>query len=120
MGFASRYGVRLKNNKGEYITIGYENVDKLFYVDRTNAVGEVFSDKFASVHSVPYIVNTPEVEWTLLIDVASVEFFTAGGRVVVTDVFYPSEPFDTIELFTENGNVELVDGKITEIRSIWK
>lgn len=120
LGFASRYGVRLKNNKGEYITIGYENVDKLFYVDRTNAVGEVFSDKFASVHSVPYIVNTPEVEWTLLIDVASVEFFTAGGRVVVTDVFYPSEPFDTIELFTENGNVELVDGKITEIRSIWK
>lgn len=68
----------------------------------------------------PYIVNTPEVEWTLLIDVASVEFFTAGGRVVVTDVFYPSEPFNTIELFTENGNVELVDGKITEIRSIWK
>ncbi|WP_099463739.1 glycoside hydrolase family 32 protein [Parabacteroides provencensis] len=120
LGFASRYGVRLKNGKGEYITIGYENVDKLFYVDRTNAVGEVFSDKFASIHSTPYIVNTPTVEWTLLIDVASVEFFTAEGRIAITDVFYPSEPFDTIEVFTENGDIQITEAKITELHSIWK
>lgn len=118
--FASRYGVRLKNAKGEYITIGYDNMEKFFYIDRTNAVGEVFSDQFACAHSVPYIVNTPEVEWTLLIDVASVEFFTAEGRVVVTDVFYPSEPFDLVEVFTENGIINVVDGSVTELQSIWK
>lgn len=120
IGFASRYGVRLKNAKNEYITIGYDNMEKFFYVDRTNAVGEVFSEQFASVHAVPYIVNTPEVEWTLLIDVASVEFFTAGGRVAVTDVFYPSEPFDTIEAFTENGTIGLNGGSVSKLNSIWK
>lgn len=119
MGFASRYGVQLKNDKGEYLTIGYENLSKLFYIDRTNAVGEVFSDKFASVHTVPYIVNTPSIEWTLLIDVASVELFTAEGRVVMTDVFYPSTPFDTIEVFTEDGFINLTSGSITELKSIW-
>lgn len=120
MNFTSRYGVRLKNTKGEYITIGYDNVEKFFYVDRTNAVGEVFSDQFAGIHSVPYIINTPQTEWTLLIDVASLEFFTAGGRIAITDVFYPSEPFDTIELFTENGAIDLVNGSVTELKSIWK
>ena len=120
MSFASRYGVRLKNARGEFIAIGYDNVQKFFYVDRTQATGEIFSDQFAGIQAIPYIVNTPEIEWTLLIDVASVEFFTAGGRVVATDVFYPSEPFDRIEVFTENGHIDLTDGSLTELKSIWK
>lgn len=117
---ASRYGVTLKNEKGEYIAIGYDNVKKVFYIDRTNSVGEVFSDKFAGVHSAPYTVDTAETEWTLVVDVASVELFAAGGRVVMTDVFYPSELFNTIELFTENGSVEVSGGSVTELKSIWK
>lgn len=119
MSFASRYGVTCRNEKGEYISVGYDNVNKVFYIDRTNAVGEVFSDKFAGVHSAPYIVNTPQVEWTLVIDVASVEFFTAEGRVVMTDVFYPSEPFNTIEVFTENGVIDVTQGSVTELKSIF-
>ncbi len=120
MGFASRYGIRLKNKQGEYIAVGYDNMKKAFYVDRTNAVGEVFSDKFASIHFAPYIVHTPTIEWRLLIDVASVEFFTAGGRIVTTDVFYPSDPFDLIEVFSENGNIEIVNLHVNELHSIWR
>ena len=96
LGFASKYGIRLKNEKGEYLLIGYDNVNKLFYIDRTNATEVVFSDKFASVHSIPYIINTPDIEWTLLIDNSSVEFFAADGRIVATPLFYPSESFDII------------------------
>lgn len=120
LSFASRYGVRLTNAQGEYITVGYDNVQKYFYVDRTNAVGEIFSDKFACTHSVPYIVNTPMVEWKLLVDVSSLEFFTAGGRVVITDLFYPSEPFDTVELFTDNGIIHVSNASVTKLKSIWK
>lgn len=118
--FPSNYGIRLKNAKGEYITIGYNNLDKFFYVDRTHATGIVFSDKFAGIQVVPYIVTTPEIEWRFIIDVSSVEFFTAGGRIVITNVFYPSDPFDIIELFTENGKIDYTQGTITELHSIWK
>lgn len=120
MSFASRYGLKLSNSKGEYITIGYDNIKKFFYVDRTNAVGESFSDQFASTQIIPYIVLTPRVEWTLLIDVASLEFFTAGGRIAVTDVFYPSEPFSRLDVFTENGTITLTEGSLTALASIWK
>ena len=120
MSFAARYGVKLKNSKGEYILLGYDNVEKCFYVDRTNAVGEVFSDKFACTHAVPYIVNTPSITWKLLIDVASVELFTADGRIAITDVFYPSEPFNTIEAFTEQGSILIQKGQLTALKSIYE
>lgn len=120
MSFPPRYGVTLKNKQGEYLSIGYDNLGKFFYVDRTNATGKIFSDKFACTQAIPYIVNTSDIEWTLLIDVASVEFFTAGGRVVISDVFYPSEPFDTIELFSENGVITVNEGSVSALHSIWK
>lgn len=120
MGFASVYGVRLVNAKGEHITIGYDNRDNLFYVDRTNAVGEVFSEDFSSYHAFLYQSNTHQIEWRLIVDVASVEFFGAGGRIVSTNVFYPSIPFDRIEVFAEDGAIELLSGSITALKSIWK
>lgn len=120
LGFAARYGVRLSNAKGEYIALGYDNVQKLFYVDRTNATGDIFSDRFAGLQRAPYILNTPREEWTLLIDASSVELFAAGGRMVLTNVVYPSEPFDHIELFTRDGSIRFTGGSATRLESIWK
>ncbi|MDH6343111.1 fructan beta-fructosidase [Parabacteroides sp. PFB2-12] len=120
MNFATKYGIRLKNEKGEYIAIGYDNLNKVFYVDRTNATGETFSPSFASLHGAPYIINSPQVDWQLLVDVSSVEFFAAGNRIVLTNTFYPSEPFNTVELFTQDGVIGLTKGSITQLSSIWK
>lgn len=116
MNFPAKYGISLKNDKGEYMLIGYDNMEKIFYVDRTNATGEIFSDKFSSLHGVPYIINTPQVDWHLIIDVSSVEFFAAGYRIAMTDLFYPSEPFHTIELFTQNGQIEVQSIEVTELK----
>ncbi|MDF9830128.1 glycoside hydrolase family 32 protein [Parabacteroides sp. PF5-6] len=119
MNFPAKYGIRLKNDKGEYILIGYDNMEKIFYVDRTNATAEIFSEHFSSLHGVPYIVNSPQVDWHLIIDANSIEFFAAGGRIVLTNLFYPSAPFDTIELFTQNGEIDLVSAEINELQSIY-
>ena len=115
-----KYGVRLRNNKGEYIAVGYDTVEKRFYIDRTNATGTTFSDKFAGMHNMPYESDEPVVDWHIFIDNSSIELFAAGNRVVMTDVFYPSRPFDTIEVFTQNGTVGLIDAKLIELNSIWR
>lgn len=119
MNFPARYGIRLSNELGEYILIGYDNLEKIFYVDRTHATGEVFSDQFSSLHGVPYIIQSPQIDWHLIIDACSVEFFTAGNRIAITDLFYPTKPFDTIELFTQDGQIELLSGEITSLQSIY-
>ncbi|MDR2809824.1 MAG: glycoside hydrolase family 32 protein [Tannerellaceae bacterium] len=116
---SEKYGICLKNRKGEYISVGYNRMEKFFYIDRTNATGATFSDKFAGIHNMPCEPKEPTVDWHLIIDECSLEFFAAGYRVVMTDVFYPSEPFDTIELFARNGAVKLVDACLTELISVW-
>lgn len=115
-----KYGVRLSNKKGEYIAVGYNTAENLFYIDRTNATGNTFSDKFAGIHNMPYLPGDAEVNWHLVIDDSSVEFFAAGYRVVMTDVFYPSEPFGTVELFAQNGSIGIKNVRLTELLSIWK
>ena len=74
--------------------------------------------EFAAVHTAPFVVKGQTVDWRLVIDRASVEFFAAGGRVSMTDVFYPSELFRTVELFTEKGSIH-VDGEVTQLQSVW-
>ena len=117
---AEQFGIRLKNDSGEYLEIGYNRLTNDFYIDRTNASGELFSDQFASVHSIPNPESSCPANWQLLIDNSSVEFFTADGRVAATTLFYPSEPFEVIELFAVGGELQLNNIQINELNSIWK
>lgn len=120
MDFAGKYGITLKNTAGEYYTVGYDNVDKYFYADRTNATSEEISPDFSSFHAAPFNVTGKTVTWRMIVDVSSVEFFAADGKVVITDVVYPSPIFDQIEFFAENGKINLTEARITELKSIWK
>ena len=114
----SRYGIRLRNDLGEYVSMEYDRKKRLFRVDRTQAAAVRFSDPFASVQTAPYEPETGTMRWRLLVDVASMELFAADGRIVFTDVFFPGKPFDIIELFTEGGNVTLKKGDVTALETI--
>lgn len=120
MGFPNKYGITLKNSKGEYYTVSYDNIDRCFYADRTHATGENFSSSFPSLHYAPYIIREPAVTWRMIIDVSSVELFAADGKVVVTDLVFPSVIFDEIGLFAENGQIEVSKVTVRELNSIWK
>jgi len=52
--------------------------------------------------------------------VASVEVFADEGEVVITDIFFPDDVFDKINIFSKAGSVNLKSGKITRLSSIWK
>lgn len=119
MGFPNKYGITLKNSKGEYYTVGYDNIDRCFYADRTHATGENFSSSFPSLHFAPYIIREPAITWRMIIDVSSVELFAADGKAIITDLVFPSDIFDEIELFAENGRIEVSEGTVRELNSIW-
>ena len=55
----------------------------------------------------------------MIIDVSSVELFAADGKAVITDLVFPSDIFDEIELFAENGRIEVSEGAVRELNSIW-
>ncbi len=115
-----KYGITFKNSFGESFTIGYDNVNENFYVDRSNTTSEVFSEDFSSLQFVPFKRRTENKIWRIIIDTSSIDFFTCNGKVSITNVVYPSELFDQIEVFAENGSIKIKEAKITELKSIWK
>ncbi|PTN10531.1 fructan beta-fructosidase [Mangrovibacterium marinum] len=117
--FAERFGIALSNENNEKLLIGYDNLNKLFFIDRTNAGWDSLNKDFAGIHYAPYINNDPILDMHLIIDRASVELFAKGGLVVMTEQFFPTQPFTSISLFSEHGEVSLSEGKIWPLGSIW-
>lgn len=114
------FGVELSNQRGQKISVGFNASENLFYTDRSMSGKEGFSEAFPGIHSAPRISTGRTVKLQLLIDVASVEVFADEGEVVMTDIFFPDDVFDKINIFSKAGSVNLKSGKITRLSSIWK
>lgn len=116
---ASEIGFMLKNNSGERVLVGYNKSDSLFYIDRTHSGKTSFSDKFARVDAAPYVAQA-EFSIRALIDVASVEVFVDGGRLAMTELFFPNEDFTIVQIYCRDGVVKLNDGIVYPLKSIWR
>ena len=116
----SPFGVELKNGRGESLQIGYDPQRQAFYSDRRRAGGNDFADSFAPERSwAPRVGKSDTLRMHLILDRASVELFADGGATVMTEIFFPTEPFDQIALFGKEKGNELVDGTSYGLRSIW-
>lgn len=112
-----KYGIRLKNQQGEYMLLGYNSGRQQFYVDKTQAVAVKFHDQFACPQSAPFKPEGKEMKWRLLVDAGSVELFVGDNKIVFSNIFFPSSPFHIIELFTEEGTILMNKGSVMELSS---
>lgn len=114
------FGVEIYNSKGENLLIGYDKAKGEFYVNRSNAGNSDFSKDFSGIHVAPFVLSGATVDMHLIIDDASVELFAMSGKVVMTEIFFPTEGFSGIRLYSKNGNVQLDSGSAYKLNSIWK
>ena len=119
IGFPLSYGIKFQNSRGEYYTIKYENDFEDFFIDRKISTNNEFSKLFNYKFYLLYRANGPTFEWRIIFDSSSIEFFADNCKVSVTNTIYPSEPFQSIELFTERSPIHVLNCSITELKSIW-
>lgn len=119
MNFGERFGIILSNEKNESLKIGYDNLNKLFFIDRTKAGWDDPGHHLGEVAYAPYINNNKSLQMRLIFDKSSVEMFAQDGLVVMTEQFFPSEDFTDVILFSEKGKIQLTRGSITELSGIW-
>jgi len=113
-------GIELSNELGERYRIGFDGATNRFFSDRTLAGHHDWSEKFADrVHWSPRQAQSDILEMQLFFDAASVELFADGGATVVTEIFFPTEPFDRIKVFSEGGVVTFLGGEAYSLESIW-
>lgn len=110
-------GVEFSNSLGEKLIVGYDKVKKEVYVDRTNAGKKDFSDKFAKRHTAPLVAGKL-IRMQILMDASSVELFVDGGRIAMTDTFYPTEPLEKTNLFSKGGAAK-ASCEVFSLKGIW-
>ncbi|MDX2068505.1 MAG: glycoside hydrolase family 32 protein [Haliscomenobacter sp.] len=116
-----KWGLELSNASGEKYRMGMDAVQNQFFSDRRMAGKHDFSKAFGkAIHIASRESKDHKVKMHILLDVSSVELFADEGRVVLTDLFFPTTPFDSISLFCEGGKVDLMKGQLWVLKGIWK
>lgn len=115
----SGFVVELSNNQDQRILIGYDAEHNHYFIDRTQAGTNDFSNDFAGIHYSPRIASGSNFSLKILVDVASIELFADGGRSVLTDIFFPDENFTNIKLIANEGEVRIKSAEVISLKSIW-
>lgn len=106
-GAVERVGLRVRVGDNEHTTVGYEIRSGTLYVDRATSGKVDFSPGFPGIHAAPMAPLDGQVTLHLFVDRSSVEVFGNGGRVVLTELVFPSADSLGVELFAAGGPVQV-------------
>jgi len=112
-------GIILENSMNERFIVGYSGLRKMIYADRKNSGITGFSKEFSRGSEAPY--NAGDIlKLHLIVDAASVELFVDDGRMVMTNIVFPSEKFTTVKLFSAGAEAKLEKATMRGVSGIWK
>ena len=86
----------LSNSKGEEVTMVYDGQRQSFSMDRTKSGDVSFSEAFACISIAPTYGHIKQLR--LFIDRCSIEAFDAEGKMAMTNLVFPSEPYNNIKV----------------------
>ncbi len=115
---STEFGIILKNNLGEKLIIGYAPTSTQVFTDRNYAGVDTFSHNFASRQTAKYHTSD-KLDFHVFIDEASVEIFINNGDIVMTDIVFPTVPYNGIEVYAKDGEVMLEKAEIWNLKSVW-
>ena len=92
----------LQNAAGEKVVVSYDVAAQTLSVDRTQSGKSDFSDAFKAVTVAPTrgMITTLRI----FVDKSSVEVIDAQGKVSLTNLVFPSTPYNTLLLENSGGN----------------
>ena len=86
----------LSNAKGERVVMTYDAQQQTFSMDRMQSGQMAFSDAFPCVTTAP--THGAVKQLRLFIDRCSIEAFTSDGKVAMTNLVFPSEPYNQLKV----------------------
>ena len=86
----------LSNTKGEEVTMRYDAQKQTFTMDRTKSGDVSFSEAFPCETTAPTYGHIKQLR--IFIDRCSIEAFDADGKMAMTNLVFPSEPYNMIKV----------------------
>ena len=103
---AQKIVMTLANGKGESLYMYYDTAAKEFVMDRSRSGETGFSRDFPAMTVAP-AADTDEINLRLFIDRSSVEAFGDGGKFVMTNLVFPSEPYNSMKFESVRGSFKV-------------
>lgn len=114
---SDKYDFTFQNSFGDRLSFGIDNIKKQYYLNRQNSGKVTFSDKFANTISKAPIKNPSNMlKIEVLVDKTSIEVFYNDGETIMTEIFFPNEPFEAFSINTSDAALILENIKIEEFQ----
>ena len=97
----------LSNAKGEQVTMRYDAQKQEFRMNRTQSGDVSFSEAFPCETTAPTYGSIKQLR--LFIDRCSIEAFDAEGKMAMTNLVFPSEPYNTIKVKGGKATIYQID-----------
>jgi len=86
----------LSNTKDEEVVMRYDATKQTFTMDRTKSGDVSFSEAFPCETTAPTYGQIKQLR--IFVDRCSIEAFDADGKMAMTNLVFPSEPYNTIKV----------------------
>lgn len=86
--------VTLSNEKGEQVVLTYDEQAETIAMDRRKSGETAFSEEFPIVTTTPTYGKVKMLR--IFVDRSSIEVFDADGKVAMTNIVFPTEPYKKI------------------------
>lgn len=106
----------LSNPRGEKVDMVYDIAAGTLSMDRRESGVTDFSHDFPAVTVAPVFADGGKLSLRVFVDTSSVEVFANGGKGVMTNLVFPSEPYSGLCVSSTGGNARLSNLKIYSIK----
>ena len=111
------YSFLFYNKVGDTLSLGLNNLENEFFINRQNS-GEVdFSEKFApKISKVKVSKNLQEIDVQIILDKTSIEVFYNEGETVMTELFFPKQPLEMFSIISNDETFSIENLNIQEFK----
>lgn len=88
--------ITLSNSKGEKVVMTYKAKDETFSMDRTLSGKTDFSSDFTAITTAPVYGKMNKLR--IFIDKSSIEVFDNDGKMAMTNLVFPTKPYDKVTI----------------------
>lgn len=119
-----KIGFKFSNDLGEFVSFHFDINKRIYEFDRRNSGDVSFSPRFADrVASANRISSSNSLSGRIILDTASIEIFADNGLNTFSSIFFPTEPFENIQLvyaIEDTGKSITVENvSVAALNSIW-
>lgn len=112
---ASKISLNLQNEKGEQVSMYYDLLRKQFVMNRSKSGKVDFSNDFPAVTAAPVHAGKT-LRLRLFVDRSSIEAFGEDGKFVMTNLVFPSSPYNQMSFGTEGSGYTVSSFNVYKLR----